>query len=125
MAYDALLNVQSIEVTGTGAFENENYIGNGARVFGSIEVSNASAGATTSIVVEESNDGSNWSPVKAIDVNEPFIQEPYYSNEIPSSNLSFVDNANKRFKFKANSKKFRFSYDVVGTVTIGINIGNT
>lgn len=124
MAYDALLNVQPIEVTGTGAFENENYTGNGARVFASIKVSNALAGATTSIVVEESNDGSEWSPVKAINVNEPLIQEPYYSNEIPSSNLSFVDNTNKRFKFKANAKKFRFSYDIAGTVTIGINIGN-
>lgn len=125
MAYDALLNVQPIEVTGTGTFENENFKGNGSGIFGSIYISNASAGATTSIVVEESEDGVSWSPVKAVEANAQFVQEPYFTNEVPEKNLSFVDNVSgERFKFKANSKKFRFSYDVVGTATIEIKVGN-
>lgn len=128
MAYDFLLNVQPIEVTGTGVFENERYTANGAKVFASISITNASVGATTSIVVEESIDGVTWSPMKMVETDKPFIAEPYFTNEVPEKGLSFVDNvAGERFKFKTqpSSKKFRFSYDVVGTATIEIKLGNS
>ncbi|MCQ6277299.1 hypothetical protein JMM81_20715 [Bacillus sp. V3B] len=124
MAYDALLNVQPIEVTGIGTFENDYFKGNGSKVFGGLTVSNASEGATIEISVEETNDGTNYSLVRTIATDSQFVQEPYFSNEVSEKVLSYTGNVNDRFKFRTNGK-FRFSYNVVGTATIGINIGNS
>jgi hypothetical protein len=125
MAYDVLTTIDPTEVTGTGVLENDNFEGFGTAPHARIDVSNASEGATIQITVEQTIDGVNYIPVKTIDINEPFVPEPYFSTDTPEKALSFTGNVvNYEFKFKTDSfaKKFRFSYNVIGTATIAITM---